>query len=155
MERHDPRRATRQDIKLFLDRSTNSKRFADAVRRLAGDVVTIGERYGVRPAENVLDEQWLGEATAEGRICVGADKAILSNELELAAILEHSARYLVFSSNNLTSREQIARFEGALDGILRLAELPGPWVHKLTADGLLEVTADTLRERLARRRKRG
>lgn len=140
--------------RLFLDRSTNSKRFAEGVRGLVTDVVTIGERYGVQAAEGIEDRQWIAEATAEGRICVGADAAILSNELELAAVLEHSARYLVFSHNNLTSQEQVARFRELLPQILPLAEREGPWVYKLTADGLLEVPEEVLRQRLAARRQR-
>ena len=142
-----------QGIRLFLDRSTNSKRFANAVREMVADVVTIGERYGVRPAERVPDTQWLREATSEGRICVGADTAILRNELAIAAILEESARYLMFSNNNITAHDQIVRFREALHEILELADLEGPWVRKLTADGLREVSAEAMRERLARRRE--
>ena len=59
-----------EELRLFLDRSTNAKRFAEAVRAHVADVVTIGERYGVRPAERIEDRQWLAEATAEGRVCV-------------------------------------------------------------------------------------
>lgn len=76
------------------------------------------------------------------------------NELELAAILEHSARYLVFSHNNLTSRELIERFHTLLPQIRPLADVQGPWVYKLTADGLSEVPEGVLRQRLAARRRR-
>lgn len=44
-------------LRLFLDRSTNSKRFAQAVRERVPDVVTIGERYGVKAAEGIQDVQ--------------------------------------------------------------------------------------------------
>lgn len=142
-------------LRLFLDRSTNSKRFAQAVRERVPDVVTIGERYGVKAAEGIQDVQWIAEATAERRICVGADSAMLGkNELELAAILEHSARYLVFSHNNLTSRELIERFHALLPQIQPLAEVKGPWVYKLTADRLSEVPERVLRQRLEARRRR-
>lgn len=139
-------------LKLFLDRSTNSKRFAETVRRHVPDVVTIGERYGVRPAEHVRDEQWLADATAEGRICVGADKMILTNELEIAAILEHRTRYVVFANNNMTGREQSERFVACLDALRELTDRPGPWVFKITGSGLSEVGVEQLRERLSQRR---
>ncbi|MGA5703388.1 hypothetical protein [Peterkaempfera bronchialis] len=141
-------------LRLFLDRSTNSKRFAEAVRAHVADVVTIGERYGVRPAERIEDKQWLHEATAEGRICVGADKMILTNELEIAAVLEHEARYVVFTNNNMTGKEQADRFVACLDALRDLAHRAGPWVFKITADGLSEVPVEQLRQRLAQRRKR-
>ena len=144
----------RPGLKLFLDRSTNSRRFAAGVRLLVADVVTIGERYGVGPAERVKDVQWLADATAEDRVCVGADRAILSNELELAAVLEFGARYVVFSNNNITSQEQLERFTACLPQIGRLADKRGPWVAVIERDGMRETDVSKLEERLARLRKR-
>ena len=63
-------------LRLFLDRSTNAKRFAEAARELCPDVQTIGDLYGVAPAENIMDERWIADASAAGRICVGADKVV-------------------------------------------------------------------------------
>jgi hypothetical protein len=141
-------------LRLFLDRSTNAKRFAEAARELCSDVQTIGDLYGVAPAETVLDERWIADASAAGRICVGADKAILSNLLELQAILDHSARYLVFTDNNTPTRQRIAHFRELYDQLVPLAVIPGPWVYKLTRGGLQEVNADLLRARLDQARER-
>ncbi|MFJ8269345.1 hypothetical protein ACIQ8G_03060 [Streptomyces sp. NPDC094154] len=135
-------------LRLFLDRSTNAKSFAQAARELCPDVLTIGDLYGVTPAEAVEDQQWIADASADGRICVGADKAILSNLLELRAILEHSARYLVFTDNNTPTRQRIAHFRELYDDIVPLAGIPGPWVYKLTRGGLQAVAADVLQARL-------
>jgi hypothetical protein len=44
-------------LKLFLDRSVQGRRFIEAVRLLVEDVETINDRYGVKPAEQTLDEQ--------------------------------------------------------------------------------------------------
>ncbi|MGW2524880.1 hypothetical protein ACWC09_49630 [Streptomyces sp. NPDC001617] len=90
---------------------------------------TIGDLYGVAPAEAVSDQQWIADATAAGRICVGADKAILSNFLELQAILDHSARYLVFTDNNTPTRQRITHFRELYEQLPPLAEIPGPWVY--------------------------
>ncbi|MDX3507484.1 hypothetical protein PV755_00855 [Streptomyces caniscabiei] len=141
-------------LRLFLDRSTNAKRFAEAARELCPDVQTIGDLYGITPAETVMDERWIADASAAGRICVGADKAILSNLLELQAILDHSARYLVFTDNNTPTRQRIAHFRELYDQLVPLAAIPGPWVYKLTRGGLQEVNADLLRARLDQARER-
>lgn len=44
-------------LRLFLDRSTQGKRFVAAVRELVDDVETINDRYGVKPAESIPDIQ--------------------------------------------------------------------------------------------------
>jgi hypothetical protein len=141
-------------LRLFLDRSAHARRFAEAVRELCPDVQTIGDLYGVVPAESVLDERWIADASAAGRICVGSDKAILSNLLELQAILEHSARYLVFTDNNTPTRARIAQFREVYEQLVPLAETPGPWVYKLTRGGLQKVSATVLRDRLDQARSR-
>jgi hypothetical protein len=141
-------------IRLFLDRSTNGKRFAEAVKRLFPDTVTIGEWYGVAAAEKVLDVEWIRDATTDGRICVGSDMRIMSNVLELAAVVEHSARFFLFPNNNLTVSEQIARFDALHEAMGRAATEPGPWVHKLTAGGLNHTSANILVQRLAAARRR-
>ncbi|MFD7700548.1 hypothetical protein [Streptomyces caelestis] len=135
-------------LRLFLDRSTNAKSFAQAARELCPDVQTIGDLYGITPAEAVQDQQWIADASADGRICVGADKAILSNLLELQAILKYSARYLVFTDNNTPTRQRIAHFRELYEQIVPLADIPGPWAYKLTRGGLHAVTADVLRTRV-------
>lgn len=144
------------DVKIFLDRSTNGKRFAAAVKRLFPDTVTIGERYGVAAAENVQDVDWIRDAATEGRICVGSDARIASNMLEIAAVLEHCARFFLFPNNNLTVPEQIKRFGELHEAMLEASVMPGPWVYKLTAGGLNHTSAETLAKRLdaARRRAR-
>jgi hypothetical protein len=37
------------------------------------DVETINDRYGVKPAEQILDERWIADASTDGRILIGAD----------------------------------------------------------------------------------
>ncbi|MFF3891408.1 hypothetical protein [Streptomyces sp. NPDC001914] len=141
-------------LRLFLDRSAHAHRFAEAARELCPDVQTIGDLYGVTPAESVLDEQWIADASEAGRICIGSDKAILSNLLELQAILDHSARYVVFTDNNTPTRVRIAQFREVYEQLVPLAEIPGPWVYKLTRGGLQKVSATVLRDRLDQARTR-
>ncbi|MFI1585776.1 hypothetical protein [Embleya sp. NPDC020630] len=129
-------------VRLFLDRSTNSKRFAAAVREMVTDVVTIGDRYGIKAAEKVSDTTWLSDASAEGRICVGADGKILYNPLERRAICVHAARYVVFSNNNMPSATTIKLFREHLPKIAALKDRAGPWVFKIAPHGMYEAKLD-------------
>lgn len=113
-------------LRLFLDRSTQSKRFVAAVRGLVDDVVTINDRYGTKAAEGIPDIRWIAEASAEGRILIGADRNILRNRLERHAICKSSARYIVFSNNNMPVRRMIELFEHHLPDICELATIPAP-----------------------------
>lgn len=111
-------------LRLFLDRSTQGRRFVEAVRGLVADVETINDRYGTKPAEAVLDTQWIAEASADERVLVGADRNILRNPLERQAICLAAARYVVFGNNNIPMRIMIERFERHLPNIARLAAVP-------------------------------
>ncbi|MGW4285840.1 PIN-like domain-containing protein [Streptomyces sp. NPDC004673] len=139
-------------LRLFLDRSTNGDDFVKGVKHLCSDTVSIGERYGVKAAENVSDEAWLAQATAEGRICVGADKKILSSSrpTEIAAVLKHRARYLVYANNNLRTTDQLRLFNSLLPDIRELTGAPGPWAYTMSQHGLLLTSRDELEKRLVR-----
>lgn len=78
----------------------------------------------------------------------------MSNVLELAAVVEHSARFFLFPNNNMTVPEQITRFEALREAMAGAATEPGPWVHKLTAGGLNHTSGDVLAQRLAAARRR-
>lgn len=126
----DPRLA------LFLDRSTQGRRFVEGVRTLVDDVETIADRYGRDAAQNVPDTQWIAEATAAGRILVGADRRILLNPLERRAVCRHRARYVVFGTNNLRVADMVALFAAGLPAIRAYAEGPGPWVLRIARHGV-------------------
>lgn len=64
-------------LRLFLDRSTQGRRFVAAVRELVADVETIDDRYGRDEAQRVPDVRWIAEATADGRILVGDHRYLL------------------------------------------------------------------------------
>ena len=127
-------------LRLFLDRSTQGRRFVEAVRQLVDDVETIADRYGARAAERIPDLQWIAEATADGRILVGADRYILRNPLERQAICRARARYIVFGTNNLRIPLMIELFSKNLDHIHSLVDEPGPWVYRIARHGLERLT---------------
>jgi hypothetical protein len=129
-------------LRLFLDRSTTGKRFIGGIRRLVDDVETIGDRYGVQGAEEVEDVRWIADATADGRILVGADKRILRNPLERRAICLTRARYIVFGTNNLSAGRLLELFERNLPAIRHLTTAPGPWVRRIAQHGMDRLPLD-------------
>ncbi|WP_320773742.1 hypothetical protein [Streptomyces sp. CRN 30] len=143
-------------LRLFLDRSTNGDDFVKGVKDLCPDTMSIGERYGVKAAESVGDETWLAEATAEGRICVGADKKILSSSrpTEIAAVLKHRSRYLVYANNNLRTVDQLQIFNNLLPEIRELTGTPGPWAYTMSRNGMKFTSREELEQRLVRAAER-
>lgn len=119
-------------LRLFLDRSTQARRFVAAVRELVDDVETIDDRYGRLAAEEVPDTRWIADATADGRILVGADKAIRRNPLERLTICRYRARYVVFGTNNLRIARMVELFAEHLPTIRTLTAEPGPWVRRIS-----------------------
>lgn len=127
-------------LRLFLDRSTQGRRFVDGVRRLVDDVETIDDRYGRQAAERVPDPQWIADATADGRVLVGADRYILRNPLERQAICGTRARYVVFGTNNLRVVLMLELFTQNLTRIRSLVDEPGPWVYRIAQHGFERLT---------------
>lgn len=123
----DPRLA------LFLDRSTQGRRVVEAVRELVDDVETIADRYGRDAAQDIPDTQWIADATAAGRILVGADRRILLNPLERRAVRRYRARDVVFGTN---LRDTVALFAAGLPAVRAHAGGPGPRVLRIARHGV-------------------
>jgi hypothetical protein len=119
-------------LRLFLDRSTQGRRFVEGVRRLVDDVETIDDRYGRQVAERV-------PATADHRILIGAG-SILRNPLERRAICRAGARYVVFGTNNLRVVPMLELFAENLARIRSLVDEPGPWVYRIAQHGFDRLT---------------
>jgi hypothetical protein len=128
-------------LKLFLDRSVQGRRFIEAIRLLVEDVETINDRYGVKPAEQILDQQWIAEASVDGRILIGADLRIRRNLLERQAVCRHAARYVVFGNNNMPPKVMIELFTRHLPKIRLLTTEPGPWVRRIAQGGDMDKVA--------------
>lgn len=127
-------------LRLFLDRSTQGRRFVEALRELVDDVETIDDRYGRDAAENVPDLRWITDATADGRIIVGADQ--LRGSLEKATVRRTGARYVVFGRNNWRIAFMIAKFTEHLPEIRALTAEPGPWIRRISQHDFAELPLD-------------
>ena len=128
-------------LRLFLDRSVGTRKIAAALRERQVDVETIVDRYGAANA-HIRDEQWIAEATADGRLLVSADQRIRYRPLERMAICRHSARCVTFAAGNLTADEMILLFVRHLPSIVRIADDPGPFVYHLTQARLAKMALD-------------
>ena len=95
----------------------------------------MADRYGPDAAQNVSDTQWIADATAAGRILVGADRRILLNPLERRAVCRHRARHVVFGTNNLRVSTMVELFTTSLPAIRAHAVEPGPWVVRIARHG--------------------
>jgi hypothetical protein len=123
-------------LRLFLDRSTNGKRFIEGIRRLVRNVETIGDRYGVRPAEDIKDPRRIADATEDGPTLLGADKRILRCPVGRRAVCRARARYILFRSANLSNSKLLELFEQNLPAIRLLTSGPGPWAQRIAQHGM-------------------
>jgi hypothetical protein len=90
------------------------------------------------------DEQWIADASRDGRLLVGADKRIRYRPLERTAICLHAARCITFAAGDLTADQMINLFLGNLASIEAIAQSKGPFVYHLTRHRLLPVKLDCL-----------
>jgi PIN like domain len=126
---------------LFLDRSVGTRRIARALRAADLDVETIADRYGAANT-HVPDEQWIEDASRDGRLLLSADKRIRYRPRERAAICTHAARCLTFAAGDLTAQQMIDLFLRHLPRVRTIAEEPGPYVYHLTRDRLTRMALD-------------
>jgi hypothetical protein len=128
-------------LPVFLDRSVGTKKIAFALRELGVDVETIHDRYGGESVR-IQDTQWIEEATADGRVLIGADKRIRYKSLERLAICRHKARCFTFPRGDLTAEEMVRRIALHLTEMTQLAQRPGPYVVHLGHDRVVPMKLD-------------
>jgi PIN like domain len=126
---------------LFLDRSVGTRRIAGALRAAGLDVETIVDRYGDE-APRVPDQRWITDATAAGRLLLGADLRIRYRTAERLALCRTKGRYVAYPSGNLTAQQMIDRFLSHLPQVCGISVAPGPFVYHLTERGLVRMRLD-------------
>jgi hypothetical protein len=132
-------------FRLFLDRSIGTQKIATALRAEQLDVETIADRYG--PANtHVRDEQWIAEASRDGRLLISADKRIRYRPRERLAICIHAARCITFAAGDLTSEQMTSLFLYHLPHVQVVAGNPGPYVYHMTRDRLVRMALDCTSE---------
>jgi PIN like domain len=129
-------------LRLFLDRSVGTGMIATALREAGIDVETIVDRYGMDQAPRVSDDRWIVDATAAGRLLLGADLRIRYRTIERIALCRSGGRYFAYPSGNLTGPQMIDRFLYHLAAVERVAVEPGPFVFHLTEHHLVRMRLD-------------
>jgi hypothetical protein len=128
-------------LRLFLDRSVGTRMIATALREAGIDVETIVDRYGDE-APRVADARWISDATAAGRLLLGADLRIRYRTVERLALCRAGGRYLAYPSGNLTAPQMVDRLLRHLADVERLTAEPGPFVFHVTDGGLVRMRLD-------------
>lgn len=129
-------------LAVFLDRSIGTRRIAEAMRAMPDiDVQTILDRYGP-DSQFTPDITWIADATADGRILIGADTRIRYNPLERQTLCLHKARCFTIPSGNLTGAQMIERIQRHIETIRQLAAEPGPYVYHVHGDQVRRVNLD-------------
>lgn len=77
----------------------------------------------------MTDTEWIERAGREAWIVLTADDAIRRNELERAAVQEHSVQLFCVTSARLTGPEQRDRLLKNIHRILQRSQKPGPFIY--------------------------
>lgn len=121
----------------FADRSLGSEIVPAALR---GAGLTVHVLVDVYPGhEDVDDETWIAEATANGWVLLTKDKAIRRNRAERDAVARTGARMFCIPSANLTAAEMAERLIHNQHRIIQHARKPGPYIYAVHSDRLERV----------------
>lgn len=94
------------------------------------------------------DREWIPIVAAEEWLIITRDRAIQDHRLEVAAVLDHSARMVALSSAEAgTKWGQLEVVMSCWHDIEALEGRPGPFVFTATRSGLTEVDLTTLRKK--------
>lgn len=116
---------------LFLDRSLG-RLAVPSLRRATGlRLVTLAERYGLGPDEDVVDEVWLRDASANGEAVFLKDTRVRYNVAEKTAITQSGARCFCIPRGDLSGPEMAECYLSNLDRIVEACSDPGPFVYSI------------------------
>lgn len=83
--------------------------------------------------EDVDDETWITEATANDWVLLTKDKAIRRNQAERDAVARAGARMFCIASAKLTAAEMAQRLVQNRHRIIQHARKPGPYIYAVHA----------------------
>jgi hypothetical protein len=93
-----------------------------------------------------LDRNWIPIVASQGWLIITRDRRIQDHRLEVASVLEHSARMVALSSAEAgTKWAQLEVVMSRWREIEALLEQPGPFIYTATRSQLAEVDLETLR----------
>lgn len=113
----------------LIDRSLGRKHLAAALSALGLTVHTLASVYGETAAQELDDEVWLADAGTNDWVVLMKDDAIRRRPAERDALADAGVRAFCLTNAQLGKVEQTARFVDSIDGILRQAGIPGPYIY--------------------------
>jgi PIN like domain len=95
-----------------------------------------------------LDRDWIPVVSSHGWLIITRDRRIQDHRLEVASVLDHSARLVALSSAEAgTKWTQLEVVMSRWRDIEALLEQPGPFIYTATRTRLAEVDVESLRKR--------
>jgi hypothetical protein len=124
------------DPEFFIDRSLGRRIVPDALRAAGLTVHTMAEVYGEQVGQQLLDQTWLLDVGQRGWVVLMKDDAIRRRPAEREALIASGVRAFCLTNAQLRGDEQARRLVANLDGILRQAANPGPYIYGVYASGI-------------------
>jgi hypothetical protein len=122
--------------RFLLDRSLGQLILPSRLRDAGWDVRTLAEEFGDQRAQQMQDEEWIGEGAKAGYMMLAKDHRLAARPLEAYAIYAHDAKVVVFARGDLTAGKMgdlCIQYEQKIHG---LALAPGPFVFSISAHGI-------------------
>ena len=85
--------------------------------------------YGERVGQGLDDEEWLKDSGENAWVVLMKDAKIRYRPSELAAVEAFRVRAFCLTNANLRAAEQAKRVTDNFDRIVRVAEVPGPYIY--------------------------
>lgn len=123
-------------VRFLLDRSLGGRKLVARLREASWDAVTLAECFGDARAQQMGDEEWIGEGTRAGFLLVAKDHRVASRPLEARAIYMHDARMVAFARGDITADDMAELCLTHEKAIFRLASVQPPFVFSLAQQGL-------------------
>jgi len=123
-------------VRFLLDRSLGQLVLPARLRDAGWDVRTLAEEFGDERAQQMQDQECIGEGAKAGYILLAKDHRLASRPLEAYAIYAHDAKVVVFARGDLTAGKMgdlCVQYEQRIHG---LALAPGPFVFSISVHGV-------------------
>ena len=139
----------RRDLQptFFLDKCLGRNDVANALRAVGATIELLTDHF----APDAPDQDWLPVVGRNGWVILTKDRSLLTNPLEVKALIESNAPSFVLRAADMTGAEMGAAFAAAYPTMLKfLRKFQPPFLAQVTRQGHVStlVTYDDLLRRL-------
>lgn len=126
--------AAASGLRFFLDRGLGSRIVPEALRHEGWALETMDERYGKTHSQEIMETQWIEEATLTGDVLLCKDLTIARNALEAQVIYMSSARVFGLSGASIAGAVMAQWYLSTEAKIVEMAtRASGPYVMSVNA----------------------